>query len=496
VFSTGQAARMQAMLRAYRPRLAAAGAEAPRPQHPLALLAAWQSGPPPPGGGAPPGQPSAEPWQLAALAADGQLSATASQCGCLGPDAAGRVFWAGQLNASYEVGAVRLLLPAWLGDEGLLTAGGGGGGEGSSVALEAAAEAEAQGTAGDDAAAAAGPAVQLAAGEAPAPAPAPPAQPDPGLWLEVRVGDSLEGQRNELCARTPLVLGGAPLRDVRCGRRLAGRTVSLELLADGGAAELEARLAQRAACLCEVQPLAALAPAVPAGPSSTRSGSRNTSSSGSGEGVDAAVEGRLLAAAPLNSSAMQARQSSSGGSAAEAALAAPPPPGSAPSCSATAAERRPWWSLDAGLDGAWVLGLRLSLPFSCGQPAAGEACQPPPPLSLSVFVSDDPPERLLEALRQPGGNATAAAVCAAAVAVPGGRPVEVACAGGFMHGEAPAREAQWIAAAALKSSSHVAAAFFGLPHPCGISRLGGAPLVKCSDGLTLLRCAVQGGTSP
>lgn len=290
---------MQAMLRAYRPRLLEAASAAPQPQRALAIQTAWQSAPPP-------ASQAAGPWQAAALAADGQLSAAAAGCACLAPDAEGRAFWAAQLNASYPVEAVRLLLPAALGD-------------------------------GDGAGYAAGPS---AAGPSAAPGPeavagGPPGEVEAEVELELRVGDSLEHRRNQRCApgsnaRVPLQQG-QPLLEVRCAAGVAGRFVSVEVLAPGGAAALRRRLAQRPVCLCEVQPLTAAVPAVAV----LASGSGSSGSDG----------WQPLPAALLNASAMEASQSTTA-AAAVLALARQPAQadrGGGPQCSRTGAEAAPWW---------------------------------------------------------------------------------------------------------------------------------------------------------
>ena len=98
-------------------------------------------------------------------------------------------------------------------------------------------------------------------------------------------------------------------------------------------------------------------------------------------------------------------------------------------------------SLDTGLDGAWVRGLRLSLPLPCMHEAvlgarnasvrAEQDCVPPLPANLTVFVGDTPPAQLLE---RTGGRRDGSSLCTAGVAVPAGRPTMIDC-GRFMHGE-------------------------------------------------------------
>jgi hypothetical protein len=100
----------------------------------------------------------------------------------------------------------------------------------------------------------------------------------------------------------------------------------------------------------------------------------------------------------------------------------------------------PCRSLDAGLDGAWVHGLRLSVPFACqgsngssssssgaGSGAAGN-CQPTAAVNLTVYVGDLPPPQQLAA-SEPGSS-----LCATGVAALGGQPLAIDC-GRFMQGE-------------------------------------------------------------
>ena len=115
-------------------------------------------------------------------------------------------------------------------------------------------------------------------------------------------------------------------------------------------------------------------------------------------------------------------------------LASPAKP---PRCSALPPPCR---SLDAGLDGAWVRGLRLSVPFACqgsngssssssgaGSGAAGD-CQPAAAVNLTVYVGDLPPPQQLAA-SEPGSS-----LCATGVAALGGQPLAIDC-GRFMQGE-------------------------------------------------------------
>ena len=345
-FTLGQAARMQAMLRAHRPQLFAAAAAAGAAQHwgqqALALQDAWQSGLPPAAtlqqqqllaaaaaaaqqqqeqqsasvdgssGGSGSAEPYsfADPWRQAALAADGQLSTALQDCACLGTDAGGRAFWTGQLNASYPVEAVRLLLPALLGANSTC-----GGGSDNTAAGEAAGDVE----------------------------------------LVIRVGDSLDHQQNQRCvpsSGSAVLLQRQPLQEVRCQPGLRGRYVTVALAAPTAAAatpptgaQLQQLLRRRQVCLCEVQPLTAVAPALPAaallgGQQDAAAAAAASQSGGAG------ARWRPLPAVPLNATgAMQAMHSSRGSSAADAAAALaqwPTLPGGPP-CSSTLIERAPWW---------------------------------------------------------------------------------------------------------------------------------------------------------
>jgi hypothetical protein len=369
-FTLGQAARMQAMLRAHRPQLltaaAAAGTGQQGGQQALALQDAWQSGLSPAAtlqqqqlsaaaaaavqqqqqeqqaapaadssssGGSGSTEPYCftDPWRQAALAADGQLSTALQDCACLGTDAGGRAFWIGQLNASYPVEAVRLLLPALLG----ANSSGNGGGSSNSAG---------------------GPA---AAGLAP------PAAGEGGedVELEIRVGDSLDHQQNQRCMPSSGGGGGGgngvllqrqPLQEVRCQSALLGRYVTVALAAPAPAAaaaaaatapagaQLQQLLRRRQVCLCEVQPLTAVAPALPTAALLGGQPEAAAASQSSGAGT----RWRPLPAVPLNAtSAMQAKQSSRASSAADAAAALaqwPALPGG-PLCSSTLSESAPWW---------------------------------------------------------------------------------------------------------------------------------------------------------
>ena len=346
---------MQAMLRALRPRLFAAAVATPQPQQALAVQAAWQSGLPlaavrqqqregamqqllaslnsssPVGGsdssraggaivGAAAVQAAAyaaglysDSLQQAALAADGQLSTALQDCACLGADAAGRVFWTGQLNASYPIAAVRLLLPLQLGN-----------GSSSAAAADAT----------DGAAAGA-----LAAA-APPPAPSPAAEAGVAaiaamgtpalLSLDVRVGDSLDHAQNQRCGHT----SGAsqlqqPLLEVRCEAPVAGCYVTVALAAASAAPAM--RQQQQQLCLCEVQPLSAVAPAAPLTAAVL---------AGSAGGAASA----RLPAVPLNlTGAIASQSTSNSGSSASTALASWPAGASKQQCSSTRLERTPWW---------------------------------------------------------------------------------------------------------------------------------------------------------
>ncbi|KAI3431500.1 hypothetical protein D9Q98_004551 [Chlorella vulgaris] len=485
-FTSGQQARMQAMLRAYRPRLfAAAASTGPRPQQALALDSAWQSGVRADGSvQAQEGQQlMLDSWQQAALAADGQLAADLPSCSCLGADAEARVFWVGRLNASYPVAAVRLLLPIQLENDDNVTAG-------------AAAVGGSPGTRGDDAAEVT--AVALAPsvdGTTPAlaPAAATPKLAAAGqagrLDLEVRVGDSLRHSDNQLCGLGSSGPGlsmpslqqpqqqMSPLQEVQCTAPVSGRYVSVEVLAPGGgpaaavapAAQLPAgEQQQQQVCLCEVQPLAATAPARSVPPHGrTDTGTTDNSDTDS-------ASWQPLPAVQLDTADMEARQSTgSRPSQALAGLGLLPGQGSV-QCSSTGTEADPWWSLGSGLDAVWVRGLRLALPSptcqgnsgggssgsgSTSSSAGAYRCQPPTAVNLTIYVGEQPPEQFLGGSLAPAGTA----VCAASVAVLPGRLVEIPCAAGYLQG----RHVTVMAAAQLQ------------PAPlalCGVELLGALDL--------------------
>jgi hypothetical protein len=460
---------MQAMLRAYRPRLfAAAASTGPRPQQALALDSAWQSGVRADGSvQAQEGQQlMLDSWQQAALAADGQLAADLPSCSCLGADAEARVFWVGRLNASYPVAAVRLLLPIQLENDDNVTAG-------------AAAVGGSPGTRGDDAAevtaVALAPAVDgttpalAPAAEAAAATPKLAAAGQAGrLDLEVRVGDSLRHSDNQLCGLGSSGPGlsmpslqqpqqqMSPLQEVQCTAPVSGRYVSVEVLAPGGgpaaavapAAQLPAgEQQQQQVCLCEVQPLAATAPARSVPPHGrTDTGTTDNSDTDS-------ASWQPLPAVQLDTADMEARQSTgSRPSQALAGLGLLPGQGSL-QCSSTGTEANPWWSLGSGLDAVWVRGLRLALPSptclgnssggssgggsrssgagSTSSTAGAYRCQPPTAVNLTIYVGEQPPEQFLRGSLAPAGTA----VCAASVAVLPGRLVEIPCAAGYLQGE-------------------------------------------------------------
>lgn len=101
-------------------------------------------------------------------------------------------------------------------------------------------------------------------------------------------------------------------------------------------------------------------------------------------------------------------------------------------------------SLDTGLDGAWVRGIRLFLPLPCMHAAvigtsnasarAASDCVPPLPANLTFFVGDVPPAQLLA---RAADSRDGSSVCAAGVAVPAGQPAVIDC-GRFLHGMLPA----------------------------------------------------------
>lgn len=466
---------MQAMLRAQRPQLFAAGLVAPQPQAALAFVAAWQSGPPPAAvqaeqaaalvqraaaaaaaasaassdSGSTPASSSggnnsvasarqaaqrfADPWSQAALAADSSLSAAAQDCACLGPDAQGRTFWAGQLNASYAVDAVRVLLPVQLNS----SSGGG--------------ETGATGGAGSS-------------------------QPVQSVPVEIRVGESLDHTANQRCSpgsgtgsdglQQPVVIPlQQPLHTIACQPAVAGRYVTVALAAPASGQRL---------CLCEVQPLSVLAPAVPSAAFGGGAGA-NSSGAGGRDAVHALPAALLTATSDMSASQVGDSPAGGGGgsstSPASAALAGEPlVPGKLPgrpACSRSASKLAPWWSLDTGLDGVWLRGLRLSVPFACQRGRSGTAagtpgnssqaateCVPEAATRLSVYVGDTPPAQLL-AGGSGGGSSGEGSLCRGAVEALGGQPLEVDC-GRYMHGEGrPLRRSKL---ALLGAHSAVAAA--------------------------------------
>lgn len=329
-FTPGQAARMQAMLRAHRPRLFQAASATPQPQAVLALGSAWQSGLPPrelrlrqqeadaaaaltPSSSADASAAAwqaaiarsslySNTWQQAALAADGQLSTALQDCACVGADAAGQLFWTGQLNASYPVDTVRLLLPSWLSSTG----------------------ASSSGFSSGEAAAAAPVAAAAAAAADPAPAPAA-LGAIAVVDLDVRVGDSLDHSQNRHCGGiSGLQLGQQPLQEVRCETSVAGRYVTVALAAPSGTTAMQQQLQL---CLCEVQTLSIVAPAFP----------RSSSSSSGGKPAVALNTTTAVASQSSTNSA------SSAGVEAGTALAGPQLQAGAPQCSSTLSEQRPWW---------------------------------------------------------------------------------------------------------------------------------------------------------
>ncbi|PSC67862.1 ATP-dependent Clp protease adaptor containing [Micractinium conductrix] len=507
-FTPGQAARMHALLRAHRPRLFAAASAAPQPQAPLEFRAAWQSAPPPlvvqaaqtaavqqqaaaaaaAAAAAQPGDAISsatarqvaaaaaayaavhaaerygDPWHQAALAADSHLSGAPQACACLGADALGRVFWTGLLNASYPVAAIRLLVPTQLDGSG------GSGGE------------EGDGEAGG------------AGGGAAAPWAVPTGAADGEVEVEVWVGDSLNHDQNRRCAAAGNDSNGTaaapprlllplrqPLHMLPCAAPLAGRFVTVALAAPAAAAQqqpLRHRL-----CLCQVQALSAVVPAVPA-PSWSSASSHGSSSSGNGGHGSS----QPLPAAVLNITADMAASQSGGSGTVNASLALasqqlqhqqkqkqqqveqqqagqqagqpllllleeeePEAWGlSVPTCSSGASSdpgQPSWWSLDTGLDGSWVRGLRLALPFACrnssgededassggtatysdATSAAAAECVPGAPTDLTVYVGNSPPALLLRNVAAARGS-----LCATVAALPG-QPLQADC-GRYMQG--------------------------------------------------------------
>jgi hypothetical protein len=410
----GQRLRAGAMLPAARPALAAAVADLRRAE-PLPQAGAFQSAPPPAGalraqlaalegaGGSVP-LPSGAPLPPRLAEGAGRLasalehaaggagaSVALEDCACAGPDAAGDVFWAAELEERFFVDAVRVLRP-WQ--------------------LAAAAAEEGGGDAG-----AAGDAD--GGGERAAPE------------VEIRVGDALLPASNVRCG-APARLTGLGVT-VECGEPLAGRYVSVSLLRDGDAFAAEA--GAPVLCVCGVAALARVAPprrappadgVPPGGPLPLAAATRSSD----GEGGAAAAE----ALSPALAGAAARRCSAT---AAEAApwWAAELPAGddgwvtalrlevphacmTAPEEEETEAESKdapkPVTAAANAPSGAFVAafaGARL-------------ACTAPAPLALSVYVTDAP----LSKSELAGGGASAArGLCARRVAVAPGRPALVAC---------------------------------------------------------------------
>lgn len=386
------------MLRWQRPRLFAAASAVPPPQQALAWQAAWQSGLPlaavqqqqreavlqqallalnSSGSGGSGGRSAvslgrlvesaanaavlfADGWAQAGLAADGQLSAAVQDCACLGPDGAGQLFWTGQLNGSYPISAVRLLLPIQAGSSSA-----GGGSSSSSSGGSSQDEGAADNAAGEEAGRADEEAGDSLAPAQAAPAPAPALPPTSGptaaaaaqvaaaaagqaavlgsqLDVEVRIGDSLDHSRNQLCAGQQSLQLGHPQREVQCDVPLpVGRYVTVAVAAAAAQQQQQTQTQQQQQtqlCLCEVQALPAVGPAVSAAaPAASTSGG-----DASGDGVLSS-----LPAAPLNLTAAVASQSSEAkagqGSAASAALSGWPPQLGRQQCSSTGGELAPWW---------------------------------------------------------------------------------------------------------------------------------------------------------
>lgn len=322
-----------------------------------------------------------DPRQQAAAAASGRLSTALQSCSCAGPDGSGSVFWTGQLNGSFWVDAVQLLLP---------------------VNVSAAA------SGGSAASAAAAP---------PAPWAAP--MPEPGLargqdgpvpnssgssnsssggssgqLVEVRIGDSANHSANALCTQQPVALV-APLLRVACDQPAAGQFVTVAALPAAAGSNTSR---QQNLCLCAVQPL------------SFNSSAREAPSA------------RLAAELPLSAAAgVRAGQSSARARAvgrASAALAASTLSLVPPNCSATAAEAHPRWWVSAGLDPLFIRGLRLSTPWPSSAANGSSTLQQAS--SIGVYVTN--------ALLPAGGSKPpAGSLCAAHVLLPPGQTVGVDC---------------------------------------------------------------------
>ena len=380
------------------------------------------------------------------------------------PLASPRCIAAGLLNASYPVAAIRLLVPTQLDGSG------GSGGE------------EGDGEAGG------------AGGGAAAPWAVPTGAADGEVEVEVWVGDSLNHDQNRRCAAAGNDSNGTaaapprlllplrqPLHMLPCAAPLAGRFVTVALAAPAAAAQqqpLRHRL-----CLCQVQALSAVVPAVPA-PSWSSASSHGSSSSGNGGHGSS----QPLPAAVLNITADMAASQSGGSGTVNASLALasqqlqhqqkqkqqqveqqqagqqagqpllllleeeePEAWGlSVPTCSSGASSdpgQPSWWSLDTGLDGSWVRGLRLALPFACrnssgededassggtatysdATSAAAAECVPGAPTDLTVYVGNSPPALLLRNVAAARGS-----LCATVAALPG-QPLQADC-GRYMQG--------------------------------------------------------------
>ena len=398
-FTVGQAARMQAMLRWQRPRLFAAASGVPPAQQAVAWDAAWQSGLPPAvvqqrqregavqqallalnssasGGGTSSSSSSsssgssadslgavveaagnavvlyADGWAQAGFAADGKLSTALQDCACIGPDAAGELFWTGQLNASYPIAAVRLLLPIQPGGNSSSAASSSAASSSSeeeAAVGDATAEAEADPAdkppeeAGAFSSAPTAEAVPAQGGAAPAPAPAtaaaavagPASVPAPPLLVDVWIGDSLNHTQNQRCTSQLSVQQGQLVAELRCDAPLPVGCYVTVAVAAAAQQRQQQQQQQQQVCLCEVQALPAVSP--------TSVGSSSRSSSDSSGGTPSSA----LPAAPLNITVAVASQSSDAkawqGGAASVALARWPPQLGRQQCSSTGGERAPWW---------------------------------------------------------------------------------------------------------------------------------------------------------
>ncbi|GAB4814190.1 hypothetical protein N2152v2_001236 [Parachlorella kessleri] len=444
-FTLGQLARMRAMVQQYRPQLYQAAA---RGYHltPVPVAGAFQSGLPPlaviqaqqqaavaagdAGGGTTredsPGSSNsgssssssgvvgsvlqvrleglASSQGQAELAATGQLGTEPQQSACLGRDAQNRTLWVGQLDGG----------AAWVDAFRILRRGAPGAGSPSSCV-------GGSGQAGDGAG-------LLCPGQLPA------------LRVELRVGYSPDPGQNARCTATAATLS-QPLQLVECQAPLQGRVVSLEVLG----VQQQPAGEQPPPCICSIQPLSFLEEpaAVWDAPEAAMPGSRLSPTGWWQASQSSSVEAAALALA--GPTAAQEEQEgdgpdSSGGREAGGA------------CSATAAELKPWWALDLGLDAVAVRGVRLLIPSSCpaalasaqsllcgsdqgcstsggsgGNATAG--CTPAPAVKLTVLVG--PSLELLMGLhigstigsRKGSGQY----LCAANLGVAPGRLVDVDC---------------------------------------------------------------------